>query len=71
MKKIFLHLISDSTGETLSSIAKAAFAQFDQIQIKEYIWSLVRTQGQLVKVISTVRKKPGIVMYTLTDSSLV
>jgi regulator of PEP synthase PpsR (kinase-PPPase family) len=71
MKKIILHLISDSTGETLSSIAKAAFAQFDQIQIKEYIWSLVRTQGQLIKVISTIKRKPGIVMYTLTDASLV
>jgi regulator of PEP synthase PpsR (kinase-PPPase family) len=71
MKKIFLHLISDSTGETLSSIAKAAFAQFDQVQIKEYIWSLIRTQGQLVKVISIIRKKPGIVMYTLTDTSLI
>jgi regulator of PEP synthase PpsR (kinase-PPPase family) len=71
MKKVTLHLISDSTGETLSSIAKAAFAQFDQIELKEYIWSLIRSPIQLNKVISTLRKKPGIVMYTLTDQQLI
>lgn len=72
MKKIIaIHLISDSTGDTLSAIAKAAFAQFDQIQIKEYIWSLIRTGGQLAKAIEVIRQKPGIVMYTLTEHSLI
>ncbi len=71
MTKVITHLISDSTGETLSAISKAVFSQFDKIELKEYIWSLVRTQSQLSKVMTTIKKKPGIIMYTLTDHELI
>ena len=31
--KLHLHLLSDSTGETLENIAKAALAQFDDVEV--------------------------------------
>lgn len=70
-KVINLHLISDSTGETLSAVARAVLSQFSQLKVREYIWSLVRTQGQLSHVMNSINKKPGIIMYTLLDRSLI
>ncbi len=70
MKEFHLHLISDSTGETVSSVARAAIAQFDDIEPIEHIWSLVRTRGQLEKVLAGIEDNPGLVMYTLVDKNL-
>jgi len=70
MKEFHLHLVSDSTGETVGSVARAAIAQFDDIEPQEHIWSLVRTKGQLDKVLAGIESNPGIVMYTLVDKNL-
>lgn len=67
-KKFFhLHLISDSTGETVNAVSRSALAQFEGIEVEEHIWSLVRTQGQLEKVIARIKEKPGFVMFTISD----
>lgn len=63
-----LHLISDSTGETLSTVSKAALARYDKIEPIEHIHPLVRTSAQLEKIIENVNSEPGIVLYTLVDS---
>ena len=70
MKAFHLHLISDSTGETVSSVSRAALAQFQDIDPQEHIWSLVRTQGQMEKVLTALDAHPGVVMYTLVDKEL-
>jgi len=70
MKEFNLHLVSDSTGETVSSVSRAAIAQFDDVEVSEHIWSLVRTKNQLEKVIVGIRENPGVVMYTLVDKTL-
>jgi [pyruvate, water dikinase]-phosphate phosphotransferase / [pyruvate, water dikinase] kinase len=70
MKKFNLHLISDSTGETVSSVARAAIAQFDDVEPEEFSWTLVRTKTQMEKVIADLRQNPGPVMYTLVDNGL-
>lgn len=67
MKKIFVHLISDSTGDTLISVARAIFSQFDDIETKEYLWTLVLSKPQLDEAISLVKKRKGIVMHTLAN----
>ena len=69
-QKINLHLISDSTGETLSSVARAVLSQFDEIQTNDFIWSLVRTHSHLEKVMDGVKKNPGIVLYTIVRNDL-
>ena len=70
MKEFHLHLVSDSTGETVSSVSRAAMAQFEDIDVQEHIWSLVRTKGQLEKVLQGLEEYPGVVMYTLVNQDL-
>lgn len=70
MKEFHLHLVSDSTGETVSSVSRAALAQFDDVQPHEHVWSLVRTRGQLDKVLAALDEHPGVVMFTLVNREL-
>ena len=64
---LHLHLISDSTGETLESVAKASLARFEDAQAVKHFWPLVRSEGHLDRIIEEVAKKPGLVIYTLVD----
>jgi [pyruvate, water dikinase]-phosphate phosphotransferase / [pyruvate, water dikinase] kinase len=70
-KTINIHLISDSTGETLSSVARAVLSQFEGVESNDFIWPLVRTEPQLERVIDSISKDPGIVMYTIMHDSLI
>ncbi len=70
MKKFNLHLVSDSTGETVGSVARAALVQFEDIDAEEFSWTLVRSKAQMDKVIEEIRENPGAVMYTLVDPAL-
>ncbi|MDO1584730.1 pyruvate, water dikinase regulatory protein [Rhizobium oryzicola] len=65
-----LHLISDSTGETLISAGRAASAQFHASMPIEHVYPLIRNRKQLVPVLEAVDEKPGIVLYTLVDPEL-
>ncbi len=68
---INIHLVSDSTGETLSSIARAVMSQFEDIESNDYIWSLVRTKSQIEKIKSSISQNPGIVMYTILQDDII
>ena len=70
MTQFHLHLVSDSTGETVSSVARAALAQFEHAKPEEHVWSLIRTQGQLEKLIAALDTHPGVVMFTLVNSEM-
>ena len=65
-----MHLVSDSTGETLSAIARAAAVQYPNVRPVEHMHSLVRTQRQLKRVLAEIQKEPGIVLYTVVNKSL-
>ncbi|AHC73253.1 PEP synthetase regulatory protein [Candidatus Endolissoclinum faulkneri L5] len=65
-----LHLVSDATGETNYQIVRSCLVQFENIKVKEYVWSLVRTHNHLEKVIAAVKENPGPVLFTLVDSFL-
>ncbi len=62
-----VHLVSDSTGETLVSHARASCAQFQHGQAIEHLHALVRSEKQLDKAISAIRNYPGLVLYTLVN----
>jgi hypothetical protein len=70
MKKINVHLVSDSTGETVGGVARAALVQFENVESEEHIWTLVRSESQLERVIEGIRENPGVIMYTLVDNKL-
>ena len=65
-----LHMISDATGETLITVARAAAAQYTAIRAVEHVHSMVRNPGQLDRVIAALEETPGIVLYTLVDRTL-
>jgi len=69
-RNFHVHLVSDSTGETVSSVARACLVQYEGVFVQEHIWSLVRTRGQLDKVIQAVEQNRGPVLYTLVDPEL-
>ena len=65
-----LHLVSDSTGETLIAASRAASAQYQGVASIEHVYPLVRTPAQLDRVIAEIENAPGIVLFTLVDSDL-
>ena len=65
-----LHLVSDATGETVITVARGAVAQFSDVEAIEHLWSLVRSEKQLKRVLSSVAANPGVVMFTLVDAEL-
>jgi regulator of PEP synthase PpsR (kinase-PPPase family) len=69
-KKFHLHLVSDATGETLSSVARACLVQFDQVEPIQHLWWLVRGQGQVARVVAGIEAEPGVVLATLMDGGV-
>lgn len=67
---LILHLISDATGQTLDSVARACMAQFPRLNIQLRHWNLVRTSLQLRHVLDQIALKPGLVMSSFTDPGL-
>ena len=65
-----LHLVSDSTGETVDGVARACIAQFPDVRAHEHVWSLIRTEAQLARVLADIERNPGIVLYTVFDSDI-
>jgi [pyruvate, water dikinase]-phosphate phosphotransferase / [pyruvate, water dikinase] kinase len=65
-----LHLVSDATGETIITVARAAAAQYANVSPVEHIHPLVRTHKQLDRVLTEIEHSPGIVLYTLLEADL-
>lgn len=65
-----LHLVSDSTGETLLAVGRAAAAQFATVTAIEHVFPLLRNQKQLDHALEEIEANPGIVLYTLVDHAL-
>jgi regulator of PEP synthase PpsR (kinase-PPPase family) len=63
-------MISDATGETLSTIAKAVRVQYAQVRAIEHLHPLVRSRRELERVVRDVEAAPGIVLYTLFNKEL-
>jgi hypothetical protein len=68
--RLHLHLVSDSTGETVQNVARACLVQFDETQVIEHVWSMVRTRNHIDRVIVGVEANPGVVLYTLVNNAL-
>ena len=66
-----LYLVSDATGETVESVARACLVQFEHTQPIEHIWNLVRSQRQIEDVISDIEERPGFVLYTLVNTEII
>ena len=67
MARLHLHLLSDSTGETLEMIAKAALVQFDDSEVIRHFWPMVRSRQHLDRILAEFTANPGLVLYTLAN----
>ena len=65
-----LHLVSDATGETINSVARACMVQFKGVEPVEHVWSLIRTGSQMDRVIAGIEAHPGPVLFTLVNDDL-
>ncbi|WP_168464567.1 pyruvate, water dikinase regulatory protein [Wolbachia endosymbiont of Ctenocephalides felis wCfeT] len=73
LKKLNLHLVSDSSGETVISVAKSALKHFRSIEAVEYVWSFVKEKEQVDKILEEINKKSNeynFVICTITDDEL-
>jgi [pyruvate, water dikinase]-phosphate phosphotransferase / [pyruvate, water dikinase] kinase len=66
-----LHLVSDATGETLITVARAAAAQYAGVAPVEHLYPMVRSKKQLDHVLSEITESPGLVLYTLLEEDLI
>jgi regulator of PEP synthase PpsR (kinase-PPPase family) len=70
MHSFHIHLVSDATGETVTSVTRACMVQFEGVHAVQHNWWLVRSQGQVERVIAGIEQNPGIVLFTLVDGSV-
>lgn len=66
-----LHLVSDATGETLITVARAAAAQYANVQPVEHLYPMVRSKKQLDHALAEIAEAPGLVLYTLLEEDLI
>ena len=66
-KDFHLHLVSDATGETVQSVARACLVQFEESAPIEHIWTLVRNERQIEEVILAIEENPGFVLFTMVN----
>ncbi len=65
-----VHLVSDSSGETVSTLARACLMQFPDLQVQEHMWWMVRSPERMDRVLQGIAAQPGLVMFTLVDGAL-
>jgi len=70
MARFNLHLLSDSTGETLERVAKAALAQFDDSDVVRHFWPMVRSQQHLDRIMRDIGANPGLVLFTIVNGDM-
>ena len=67
---LHIHLVSDSTGETVHQVARACLAQFADVKIIEHVWTLVRTPAHLGALFEGLDRNPGILLMSIIDQNL-
>ena len=65
-----LHLVSDSTGETLKAVSSAAAAQFSELEYQQKTYPMVRTVTQLERVFKNIKEEKGVVFCTLVEEEV-
>jgi regulator of PEP synthase PpsR (kinase-PPPase family) len=69
--RIHLHLLSDSTGETLENIAKAALSQFEEVDVVQtFLADGAHRRRILHRMLVDIAAHPGLVLFTLVNLSI-
>jgi [pyruvate, water dikinase]-phosphate phosphotransferase / [pyruvate, water dikinase] kinase len=65
-----LHMVSDSTGETLITVGRAVAAQYPAVTALEHVYPMIRSERQLDQVLAEIEASPGVVLFTLVEQNL-
>jgi hypothetical protein len=65
-----VHLVSDSTGETLNAMVRAVTPLFENVTALEKSYYLVRSRRQLDKVMEEIEQRPGVVLFTVASHEM-
>jgi [pyruvate, water dikinase]-phosphate phosphotransferase / [pyruvate, water dikinase] kinase len=65
-----VHLVSDSTGETLNAVLRAVAPLFEGVIPLEHSYYLVRSKRQLERVLNEITSFPGVVLFTIASHEL-
>lgn len=66
-----IHLISDATGDTLQTLAKACLAQFPNVDYQLHPWPLIRSKIHLSNLLNNeITQKNVLILYTILDKDL-
>ncbi len=68
--KVHVYLLSDSTGETVNSVARAGLSQFAGVEVIEHRYTLLRSVAQLRRAFETIDNTPGPIIYTLVKKEM-
>ena len=68
-KEINIHLVSDSTGETIENTVSATISQFPDVTRKEFFWPMTRTEDQIKDITENLKKNPGLVVFSIVDDN--
>ncbi len=69
-QQLNIYLVSDSSGETVGAVSKAAYTQFVGLETVEYMWPLVRSKQQVDTLIIEVKQRPGIILHTMINNEV-
>jgi regulator of PEP synthase PpsR (kinase-PPPase family) len=67
---LHIHLVSDSTGETVHQVARACVAQFPNVTTVEHVWTLVRSEAHLRALCAGLDRNPGILLLSIVNDDM-
>ncbi|MCL4156609.1 UNVERIFIED_CONTAM: hypothetical protein GTU68_040739 [Idotea baltica] len=65
-----IHMISDSTGETISSALRATVAMFEDVRVNYRRHVMIRTPESLDIALAAIAREPGLVFHTVVEADL-
>lgn len=65
-----VHLVSDSTGETINAMVRAVTPLFENVTALEKSYYLVRSRRQMDRVLEEIESRPGVVLFTIASHEM-
>ena len=67
---LHIHLVSDSTGETVHQVARACIVQFPSVAAIEHVWTLVRSEAHLISLCAGLDRNPGALLMSIVNDDM-
>jgi regulator of PEP synthase PpsR (kinase-PPPase family) len=67
---LHIHLVSDSTGETVHQVCRACIAQFPGVATIEHVWTLVRSEEHLISLYAGLDRNRGVLLMSIVNDDM-